>query len=87
MAPESEGTHYSCTGCKQRFPNGRSYGNHKRTCKLQKAAAAARLDDRRQNLNRRQEAAAEARREQEPEYLNREDIVMRDVEICDDEEV
>lgn len=85
MAPESEGTR--CTGCKQLFPNGRSYGNHKRACKLQKAAAAARLNDRRQNLNRRQEAAEEARRMREQEDLDHEEVVMEveDVEMHDEE--
>ena len=56
MAPESQGTR--CPGCKQLFPNPRGYGNYKRTCKLQKAAAAARLHERRQNLKRREEDVA-----------------------------
>ena len=81
----SNGTH--CPGCKQLFANGRSYGNHKRTCKLQKAAAAARLHDRQKNMNRRQEAAAEALKIREQEDLHQEDIIEegQDVEMCDEE--
>jgi hypothetical protein len=78
MAPESQGTR--CTGCKQLFPNPRGYGNHKRSCKLQKAAAAARLDERRQNLKRREE---DARRVRVQEDLNDEDIVMMAEDISE----
>ena len=87
MAPESEGTR--CTGCKQLFPNDRSYGNHKRSCKLQKAAAAARLNERRQNLKRREETVEEAHRMREQEDCNRDEPEMvmgaEDVEMHDEE--
>lgn len=68
---------FKCPGCPATFHNNRSYGNHKQKCKSKiNVAAAARLELRKQNVQKIQEKRREAALEILPE-VQEQDFEMR----------
>jgi hypothetical protein len=71
-----------CPGCNKPFKSATGYSNHKRQCKLVQSEAAARLNLRRENLNRRDEAAEEVAGIHEGSMGNEEAMMeIEDVEM------
>ena len=75
-----------CPGCNKPFKSDTGYSNHKRQCKLVQSESAARLNQRRENLNRRNEAAEEVARIRE-ENMGAEEAQMEvgDIEMLQPE--